>query len=168
MKTVEEYMKLPYLRTLLPVDESEGGGVLVEIPELGSYATCAWGKNEAEALKNLEQVMRDNIQMWLDEGLDIPEPKPKKRYSGAISLRVSPFMHEFLVDHAADQNMSVNGLITHCISMMMGINKRDDEIRHLFQMLDTSDVASKRSAQRKINKRRYDSKNIIELYAVGS
>lgn len=122
-RTVEEYMSLPYSKTILPIDENEGGGFLVEVPDLGRHATCAWGATEEEALRNLKQVMKSNIEMWLQEGLDIPEPKSKKNYSGAIALRVPPFMHEFLSEYAANEGVSLNSLINLCISEKMGMQK---------------------------------------------
>lgn len=151
-KTVEEYMSLPYSKTILPIDESEGGGFLIEVPDLGRHATCAWGATEEEALSNLKQVMKSNVEMWLKEGLDVPEPKNKKNYSGAISLRVPPYMHEFLAEFAASENVSVNSLINNCIAEKMGIQKEretSEVLYHRHEIVNREIVASRTEAREK-------------------
>lgn len=73
-KNIEYYMSLPYKKNIYKLDIFDGGGYLAEIPDLGVCATCAWGAIEEEALHNVKLVMKSNIEMWLKEGLAIPEP----------------------------------------------------------------------------------------------
>lgn len=128
-KTIEEYMALPYVKTITPGDKNECGGFFAEIPDLGRNTTCAWGKTEYEALQNLEQVMRSNISMWLDEGLDIPEPQTTKSYSGSFSLRVAPYIHRFVAESAIEQGISMNALLGLWIAQKMGLEEAKNEIK---------------------------------------
>lgn len=156
-KTVEEYMNLLYAKTITPINENEGGGFLVEVPDLGRSATCAWGATEEEALHNLKQVMKSNIEMWLKEGLDIPEPKIKKNYSGAIALRLPRYMHAFLAEFATNEGLSINALINNCIAEKMGIQKESNASKamhhyhyHEHQIASSQDVSAlKAKAQEK-------------------
>lgn len=167
-RTVEEYMNLPYSKTILPIDENEGGGFLVEVPELGRHATCAWGATEEEALYNLKQVMKSNIEMWLQEGLHIPEPKGKKNYSGAIALRVPQSMHESLSEYAASEGVSVNSLINTCIAEKIGMVKAKitAEIMHThYYKIGSPDAFAPRAREREKDIPMLSDENIEKFYS---
>jgi len=74
MKDIGYYMSLAYDIKVKELSGEEGGGVFISIPLLGDAAVNAHGETYLEARKKLENVKRDFLEMWLDAGVDIPEP----------------------------------------------------------------------------------------------
>ena len=79
MKDLDYYMSLRYKIQVEELTEDEGGGLFLSIPELGSAAVCTHGDTYDQARAHLEQVKRDFLEIWLEEGCDIPEPQPDVR-----------------------------------------------------------------------------------------
>ena len=69
-KTIEYYMKLPYTRELIP--EAEGGW-FVRIKELPNC--MSQGHLPAEALRRIDDAMRGWLEVELEDGELIPEPR---------------------------------------------------------------------------------------------
>lgn len=135
MKNVEQYMKLPYRKVINQMPEDQGGGYLAEVPLLGKYATCAWGETEAEALQNLDKVMRSNIVSWIESGVEIPLPDAERSFSGKIALRVPPYLHKGLVELAEAEEVSMNQLLNNLISEALGMRSSDIvEHRHYYEV----------------------------------
>ncbi len=76
MKDLNYYMSLPYEVSVEKLSEDEGGGVFVYIPVLGGMAVNAHEDTYEEAMATLEEVKRDFFEMWLEAGVNIPEPEP--------------------------------------------------------------------------------------------
>jgi hypothetical protein len=72
---LEYYMTLPYEIVVKELNEEEGGGVFLSIPQLGAAAVNAHGKKYDEARLLLENVKRDYFRIWLKAGISIPEPQ---------------------------------------------------------------------------------------------
>ena len=75
MKDIGYYMSLPYRIMVREFSEEDGGGVLLSIPQLGEAAVNAYGDTYTEARDKLERIKKDLIEIWLDAGIDIPEPQ---------------------------------------------------------------------------------------------
>ena len=80
MKDINYYMSLPYEVRLEELSEDEGGGIMLSIPLLGWAAVRGHGDTYPEAKQALEDCKRDFFEMWLEAGVDIPEPEPQKDY----------------------------------------------------------------------------------------
>ena len=88
MKNLDYYMSLPYDIKVQELTENDGGGFFISIPLLGEMAVCAYGYIYAEARSELEAVKRDYLEMWLEEGVKIPEPNPEGWFEDArVSVR---------------------------------------------------------------------------------
>jgi len=74
IKNIDYYMNLKYKIVVNQIDESDGGGILLEMPELGRLSTCAWGEAYKEAYAMLREIQRDNIQDLIEKGMDVPVP----------------------------------------------------------------------------------------------
>lgn len=74
-------MGLKYKISVTQIDESDGGGLLLEMPELGKLSTCAWGETYEEAYAVLREIQRENIEDLIAKGLDVPEPITDENYS---------------------------------------------------------------------------------------
>jgi len=86
-KTIEEYLKEPYSRILIP---EEDGGFSAKILEFdGCYAI---GETVEEAYRNLENTARSWIGVCLDHGLDIPPPATLFLHEGILKGGVSDKM----------------------------------------------------------------------------
>ena len=78
MKDLNYYMSLPYEISVKELSEEDGGGFFISIPLLGKMAVCAHGETYRKARKKLEAIKKDFFEIWLNEGIEIPEP-PSER-----------------------------------------------------------------------------------------
>lgn len=121
IKNADFYMSLPYEKTIKKLKEDDGGGYMAAVPLLGEMTVNAWGKTEAEALSELNDVMRESFERWIKDGEEIPEPKDdEKIYSGKFALRMSPYLHRLVSMFADEQGVSLNQLICNAVSMYIG------------------------------------------------
>ncbi|MBT9776879.1 hypothetical protein GPL15_10220 [Clostridium sp. MCC353] len=78
MKTIDEYMKLPYKMEI--IEDSDEGGYIVSYPELKGCITCA------DTLENAIANIKNAKQAWLEAAIEtgcvIPEPDDLEKYSG--------------------------------------------------------------------------------------
>jgi antitoxin HicB len=115
---LEYYMSLPYEIVVKELNEEEGGGVFLSIPQLGAAAVNAHGEKYEEARLLLENVKRDYFEIWLKEGASIPEPQNdnEKDYSGKLVLRMGRTLHATLAAKAEVEGISINTLITNLLN----------------------------------------------------
>ncbi len=105
-KTIDEYLSLPYTRELIPEPE---GGWFIKIKELPGC--MSQGDTPEEALGMIEDAMRCWLQVSLDDGDPIPEPRPDEEYSGKFVVRVPKSLHRRLVEEAEREGVSLNQLV---------------------------------------------------------
>ena len=120
MKTIEEYMRLPYRMELIP-DTAEGGYV-IRFPELPGCVTC--GDTMESAIKNAEDCKREWILTAMEEGIAIPEPMPEDDYSGQFKLRIPKSLHRSLAEHSKAEGRSMN---QYCLYLLA---KNDAGYKH--------------------------------------
>jgi len=106
-KTLDYYMALPYTVELtLGADD----GYFVRVKEL---AGCmSQGDTPEEALEMIRDAMEGWLEVALEDGVRIPEPRALTDYSGKFVVRVPPSLHRDLVDRAAEEGVSLNQLVT--------------------------------------------------------
>ncbi|MBQ7544878.1 MAG: hypothetical protein IJT02_08045 [Synergistaceae bacterium] len=75
MKDLDYYMSLPYEVKVQELSEDDGGGIMLSIPLLGEAAVRGYGDTYPEARAKLEAVKKDFLEIWLNDGWDIPEPQ---------------------------------------------------------------------------------------------
>ena len=71
MRTIEEYMKLPYKVEVIP--DMDEGGFVASIPELTGCITC--GETMVTAVSNLNDAKKSWLLAAIEDGIEIPEPK---------------------------------------------------------------------------------------------
>ena len=120
MKTLEEYMSLPYKLEILP-DPAEGGYV-ASYPELRGCITT--GETLAEIAANAEDARREWLMTAMEQGLPIPEPSAEAEYSGQFKLRIPKALHRALAHHAKEQGVSMN---QYCLYLL---TKNEAEARN--------------------------------------
>lgn len=104
MKTIDDYMKLPY-RMEVTEDPTEGGFV-VSFPDLKGCITCA--DTVEKAVKAASDAKRAWLEAAIEDGYDIPEPSTDDAFSGQFKLRLPKSLHRQLSEHAKREGISMN------------------------------------------------------------
>lgn len=104
MKTLEEYMRLPYKLEIVP--DREEGGYVASYPELRGCITM--GETMVQAAANAEDAKKEWLLAALEEGIVIPEPSAEAEYSGQFKLRIPKALHRSLAQHSREQGVSMN------------------------------------------------------------
>ena len=104
MRTVDEYMKLPYRMEIVP--DTEEGGYAVSFPDLPGCLTM--GDTIEEAIKNAEDAKRSWIEAAIEDGFSISEPDDLENYSGQFKLRIPKSLHKSLSEHSKAEGISMN------------------------------------------------------------
>lgn len=111
MRTVEEYMELPYKMEIVK-DLSEGGYV-VSFPELPGCLTSA--KTIEKAIKNSEDAKRQWFKAAIEDGVIINEPFELESYSGQFKIRIPKSLHKQIVKQAKKEGISMN---QYCVYLL--------------------------------------------------
>jgi antitoxin HicB len=114
-KTIEYFMNLPYTRELTPVPE---GGWFVRIKELPNC--MSQGDTPEEALRMIGDAMRGWIEVELEDGEQIPEPRVEEEYSGKFNTRVPKSLHRKMVEAADREGVSLNQWINTALAEAVG------------------------------------------------
>lgn len=102
------YLSLNY-RYELEADP-EDGGFFASHPELpGCFAQ---GETADEAIEELDAAREVWLEVRLQDGLPIPEPREEDEFSGKLTLRLPPSLHRSLSEQAAQEQTSLNSWIT--------------------------------------------------------
>ena len=104
MRTIEEYMRLPYRMEIIP--DTVEGGFAVRFPELPGCLTC--GDTLEEAVRNAADCKKEWFIAAMEEGISIPEPVSEEEYSGQFKLRIPKSLHKSLVEHSKAEGISMN------------------------------------------------------------
>ena len=106
VKSVEYYLNLPYR---IELQRDPAGGWFVQAKELPGC--MSQGETPQEAVAMIQDAMRGWIEVSLQEGDPIPEPRPLDDYSGKFVIRVPKSLHRDLVDAAEQEGVSLNQYI---------------------------------------------------------
>ena len=113
MRSIEEYMRLPYRMEVIP-DTAEGGFV-VRFPELPGCLTCA--DTLEDAVRNAADCKKEWLSAALEDGIDIPEPASEDEYSGQFKLRIPKSLHKSLAEHSKAEGISMNQYCLYLLAM---------------------------------------------------
>jgi antitoxin HicB len=106
--SLEDYHSLQY-SVIITADEN--GGYVATIPDL--EGCIAEGDTFEEAAKEIEEVRK----IWLEEAFlaDCQIPLPRK-FSGTISLRMPPTLHQEVFLEAQHRGISLNSYLVNLIT----------------------------------------------------
>ncbi|MCD4752055.1 MAG: type II toxin-antitoxin system HicB family antitoxin [Anaerolineaceae bacterium] len=116
-KSIEYYLSLPYTRELIP---EEDGGWFVRIKELPNC--MSQGDTPEEAMRMIDDAMLGWLEVELEEGESIPEPREDEDYSGKFNTRVPKSLHRKLVEIAKADEVSLNQWIVSALSEAVGFS----------------------------------------------
>jgi antitoxin HicB len=109
---------LKYPAAIRPLSEAEGGGYMVEFPDLPGCV--ADGESLEDALKNAEDALGSWIKTAEEFGDKIPEPSLPTNFSGRWQLRVPKSLHAALVLRAKQEGVSLNTLTITLLAQSIG------------------------------------------------
>ena len=112
MRTIDEYLALPYRMEIVP-DAGEGGYV-VSYPDLKGCLSV--GETIEEAVSNGEDAKREWLAAALEEGYPIPEPLSDEEYSGQFKLRIPKSLHRQLAMQSKKEGISMNQYCLYLLS----------------------------------------------------
>jgi antitoxin HicB len=114
-KTLDYYMSLPY--TIEMRQDSEGGW-FVRVKEL--RGCMSEGDTPEEAATMIREAMELWLEVALEEGIPIPEPRPEEDYSGKFVVRVPRSLHRELAQTAEQEGVSLNQYINVALAHSVG------------------------------------------------
>lgn len=108
--------KIEYPFTIRRLTKGEGGGWLVEFPDLPGC--MADGESIEEAIENAG----DAVRSWLATAKEFKDPisEPSTRLSGKWVQRVPKSLHTKLVAQAGKEGVSLNTLVVSLLSYGIG------------------------------------------------
>ena len=112
MKTLNEYMALPYKMEI--VEDKEEGGFVVSFPDLSGCITC--GETVESAVANAMDAKKAWLEAALEEGIAIHEPDSIDDYSGQFKLRIPKSLHRLLAEHSKKEGISMNQYCLYLLS----------------------------------------------------
>lgn len=104
MKTIDEYMTLPYRLEIVP--DADEGGFIASYPELPGCMTV--GNTAEEAVKNAEDAKKAWLLAAAEDNMLIPEPEASENFSGQFKLRLPKSLHKSLAEHSRREGVSMN------------------------------------------------------------
>ncbi|MCR5437485.1 MAG: toxin-antitoxin system HicB family antitoxin [Treponema sp.] len=120
MKTLEEYMKLPYKLEIVP--DTEESGFVASYPELPGCITC--GGNIADVVANAEDAKKAWLTAAIEDNIEIAEPESVDSYSGQFKLRLPKTLHKTLAEDSKKEGVSMN---QYCVYLLA----KNSEKEHL-------------------------------------
>ena len=111
MKTINEYMSLPYRVEIVP--DTDEGGFVASYPELPGCISV--GETVEEAVANVNDAKKEWLTAAIESGVEIAEPDALVEYSGQFKLRLPKSLHRSLAEHSKKEGISMN---QYCIYLL--------------------------------------------------
>jgi antitoxin HicB len=126
--------EIEYRFTVRPMTAEEGGGYLIEFPDLPGCMSD--GETVEEAIANGAEAKRDWIAAMRQAGRDLPLPTAEatEGYSGKWVVRTPKSLHRSLTERAREEGVSLNTLTIAMLAQGLGrelapAGKRDGRSR---------------------------------------
>ena len=111
MKTIDEYMKIPYKLEIIP--DSEESGLVASYPDIPGCITC--GSTISDAVNNAEDAKKEWLLAAIEENIEIAEPESVDSYSGQFKLRIPKSLHKTLAEDSKKEGVSMN---QYCVYLL--------------------------------------------------
>ena len=118
MKTLDEYLALPYRIELIP--DTDEGGFTAYYPDLPGCITC--GETAVQAVENAVEAKKAWLEAAIADGIKINEPNDTESYSGQFKLRIPKSLHKALAEHSAREGISMNQYCLYLLSKFDSVN----------------------------------------------
>ena len=109
-----------YRFTIRPLTADEGGGYLIEFPDLPGCMSD--GETIEEAIANGREAQAAWIAAMREAGRPVPAPgsEPAESYSGKWQLRTPKTLHRRLAERARREGVSLNTLAVTLLAEGLG------------------------------------------------
>ncbi|MBF0139001.1 MAG: type II toxin-antitoxin system HicB family antitoxin [Magnetococcales bacterium] len=111
-------IEIDYPFTIRPLNADEGGGYLIEFPDLPGCMSD--GETLEEAIANGKEAMLSWIEVAREQGRNIPEPHSAGKFSGQWRMRVPKSLHADLARRAQLEGVRLNTLAVTLIAEGLG------------------------------------------------
>jgi antitoxin HicB len=118
---IEEIIKRPYTIEVVFNQNEDTSGWFARVVEWPGCMTQA--ENFSELGEMIEDAMRAWVETCLEEGLEIPEPRPVEAHSGKFVVRVPKSLHRELVESAERDGVSLNAFVNVALAKAVGEKK---------------------------------------------
>ena len=113
-------LKPEYPFSIRLLSEDDGGGYLIEFPDLPGCMS------DGETIEETVANGRDAVECWVaaakEAGRTVPTPNHTKRLSGRWVQRVPKSLHARLAESAQREGVSLNSLVIAMLSEAVGTN----------------------------------------------
>jgi predicted HicB family RNase H-like nuclease len=110
MKTLSQVDRYTY-RVTWSQEDDQCVGLCAEFPSLSWLAATP-----EKALRGIHKLVADVMNDMKANGEPVPEPLSSRRYSGKFMVRIPPEVHHRLAVEAAEEDISLNRLISAKLS----------------------------------------------------
>ena len=110
MKTLLKTDHYTY-RVMWSEEDDQHVGLCAEFPSLSWLAATP-----EKALQGIRKVVAEVVEDMEANDENVPEPLSSRRYSGKFVVRVPPEVHRRLAIEAAEENISLNRLVSAKLS----------------------------------------------------
>jgi antitoxin HicB len=119
--------RLDYPFQVRPLTEEDGGGYLIEFPDLPGCLSD--GATIEEAIENGADALRSWIATSQEFGDPVPPPSQPSddAYSGRWNMRAPKSLHRRLAERAKAEGVSLNTLAVTLLAEGLGRRARDDQ-----------------------------------------
>ena len=107
-----------YQFTVRPLSKEEGGGYLVEYPDIPGCMSD--GETIQEAVANGREALRDCIDVFSESGRKIPKPSIE---AAQWRQRVPRTLYAKLTKQAENEGVSINSFVTAIIAEAIGVKR---------------------------------------------
>jgi antitoxin HicB len=108
-----------YRITIRPLSKDEGGGFLVEYPEIPGCMSD--GETVEEAIENGREALRDCLKAFGELGRKIPKPGVE---AAQWRQRLPRTLYARLTEQAKREGVSINSLVTAMVAEAIGAKGR--------------------------------------------
>jgi len=120
-KEIQKYVDLPWSYTV----EQEDGYFIVYVNELPGVCTDA--KTINEAMEEIKDAIYAAVELYLDQGKEIPVPINKAKFKGKIAYRTSAERHYMIAKVAQQKHKSLSKILDMLVDA--GLNQMRISLR---------------------------------------
>lgn len=118
MKSTVNRNRDQYQFTVRPLSKDEGGGYLVEYPDIPGCMSD--GETIEEAIANGREAVRDCLEVFSESGRKIPKPGIE---AAQWRQRLPRSLYAKLTKQAENEGVSINSLVTAIIAEAIGARR---------------------------------------------
>ncbi len=107
-----------YRINVRPLSKAEGGGYLIEYPEIPGCMSD--GETIEEAIANGREVLRDCLEVFKETGRKVPQPGVE---AAQWRQRLPRTLYPKLTERAKSEGVSINSLVTVMIAEAIGAKR---------------------------------------------